>query len=107
MLEEYRQILVARMAPCAPDALIVMLTRLSNHFKNERSPQEWQILFRDYLDDLAEYSEEAIAQALTEHRRNKKWFPKVAELRAACAAFQSEGQHLLDRCTRVMQEGGA
>lgn len=81
-----RRELLERLRPCQDAALMAMLARLANHHHGDRTTAEWAMLFEDYLDDLAEFSEATLAQAIREHRRSSKWFPKVSELRAKCLA---------------------
>lgn len=59
---------------------IALLARLANHFRSERPADAWQMLFEDYASDLNGISEAHLREAIEGHRKEKGWFPKIAEL---------------------------
>ena len=61
--------------------LIVLLTRYSNHFRSERSEDEWTALFKDYARFLADVPYDMVEKACLNLWRSKTWFPKIAEIR--------------------------
>lgn len=75
------QAIEARLVPAEPQRIIALLMRLANHFRKDRTAAEWTALAHDYVEDLCEFSEPHIAEAVRRHRRERSWFPKVAELR--------------------------
>jgi len=61
--------------------MTMLLARYSNHFRNERSEDEWTALFKDYARLLSDLQYEMIEKACLNLWRTKTWFPKVAEIR--------------------------
>ena len=61
--------------------MTMLLARYSNHFRNERSEDDWTALFKDYGRLLADLQYEMIEKACLNLWRTKTWFPKVAEIR--------------------------
>lgn len=59
----------------------MLLARYSNHFRNERSEDEWTALFKDYGRLLADLQYDTIEKACLNLWRTRTWFPKVAEIR--------------------------
>ena len=59
----------------------MLLARYSNHFRNERSEDDWTALFKDYGRLLADLQYEMIEKACLNLWRTRTWFPKVAEIR--------------------------
>ena len=107
LLTQYHGALVAATRPCNPKTLTAQLARRANHYKNERSDREWKMLFEDFQADLGEFSDEEIYAAFTEHRRTVTFFPKVAEIRNICLRVREGAQKKIDRCEKIMREGGA
>lgn len=91
------------LAPGQRAAHIGMLARLANHRSKERSPQEWQMLLEDYAEDLAEFSDAHVAEALKEHRRSSTFFPSVAELRQRCLELRERDKWRLERAGRLLK----
>ena len=77
--------------------------RLANHRQQDRTETEWRMLFEDYCDDLAEFSEAHIEQAIREHRRTSQWFPAIAQIRARCAELQELTKIRRSRCLRSLR----
>ncbi len=48
---------------------IAELTRLAVHRGKERSAEEWRMILEDYAEDLAEFSDVHVHEAIVEHRR--------------------------------------
>lgn len=84
ILREAEHVLAGQDAPALKQNVLGHLARLANHFSTDRSPAEWKMLFEDYWEDLAEFSDLDVHQALLDHRRGNKWFPKIAQLRKLC-----------------------
>ncbi len=61
--------------------MTMLLARYSNHFRSERSEDEWTALFKDYSRLLADLQYDMIEKACLNLWRTKTWFPKVAEIR--------------------------
>ena len=60
------------------------------------------MLFEDYCFDLREFSAALVHQAALEHRRENKFFPRIAELRQRCLELRALDQHRLERCERAL-----
>lgn len=90
------------LAPGDRTLLIALLARLANHRSKERSPQQWQMLFEDYVEDLGEFSTAHIQEAIKEHRRSSTFFPASAELRAHCVELVRLDKSRLEHCERLL-----
>ena len=97
-LEQTQAALTANLAPGRRAVTIALLARLAAHRKTDRSPQEWQMLFEDFAEDLAEFSDAHVQEAITQHRRTCKFFPTPAELRAICLEMVARDRYRLRRC---------
>lgn len=97
-LEEARVWLESRLVPGTKQTIIGALARLANHSKSERSAAEWKMLFEDYCQDLGEFSDAHVQQAVVDHRRSSNWFPKIAELRERCSELRGLDAARLRRC---------
>lgn len=75
-----------------------ILARYSNHFKSERSQTEWELLYKDYYDLLADLPQEFLERALYNLGRSLRWFPKVGEIR-------EEAERLIAAAPRPSQPG--
>src|SRR5215472_7225502 len=95
-------ILEARSRVVTRTDIIMPLTRLANHFRNERSVAEWQMLFEDYCLDLGEFSVGDIQQAIIDHRRTKPFFPKISELVELAQGHKSEREFSLKRVRQLL-----
>ena len=105
-LSEMMLVLDMRLKPGLRQTLVESLARIANHYNSERSPSEWQMLFEDYIQDLGEFSDATVSQALAEHRRESPWFPKIADLYKRCVEIRELDRCRLDRCRRALSEGG-
>ena len=74
----------ARRTKATADEISIALTRLANHFRNDRSPSEWKMLIEDYTHDLSQFSGAHVVEAIAEYRRTKPYFPKVSEIFEIC-----------------------
>lgn len=87
--------LTARTTKASRDEIAAILTRLANHFRNERTAAEWKMLIEDYVHDLSRFSGAHVAEAIAEYRRSKPYFPKIAELYEICERMEFiEGEEL-------------
>ena len=105
-LKEAERVLLCQEGFAVKPRVIALLARLANHFKNDRSAEEWRMLFDDYFEDLKEFSDGDIEEAITKHRRDKKWFPKIAELREHCHASQTIRHENLKRLDHFFDKIG-
>jgi hypothetical protein len=96
------QVLVERLGPGDDTAIVTSLARMANHNKNERTQQEWKMLFEDYCFDLREFSSAYLQQACLEHRRQSNWFPKIAELVQRCTELRELDKVRLERVGRAL-----
>lgn len=101
-LQKTASTLAIWLEPGQRPALIAMLARLANHRSKERSPQEWQMIFEDYAEDLSEFSDAHVAESLKEHRRVSNFFPSIAELRARCLSLRQRDKYRLERAQRLL-----
>jgi hypothetical protein len=102
-LEMTRDALQVYLQPGRRAAIVAMLARLANlHRTKDRSPQEWQMLFEDYCEDLGEFSEAHVSEAIKEHRQNSNWFPTIAELRGRCLELRARDKFRLERAKRLL-----
>jgi hypothetical protein len=60
--------------------VIAQLARLANHYRGERPESSWDMLFEDYARDLDGISLAHLSAILDSARREKSWYPKVADL---------------------------
>ena len=93
----------SRLAPAEAKVVIAALWRLANHHKKDRTAREWEELFHDFVEDLSEFGGAHVIEALAEHRRESKWFPKPAEIRARCERMKAIDTEMLHRA-RVLLE---
>lgn len=70
----------ARQAPASREIIVALLARLANHFRSERPGDAWQMLFEDYAADLDGISDAHLREVIASHRKERNWFPKIAEL---------------------------
>lgn len=69
--------------PASRNEIVALITRLAAHFPvSDRSEAQWRIVIEDYAEDLAEYPSDILRAAVTQYRREGKWWPKVSEIRA-------------------------
>lgn len=92
----------ARLAPASREEVIAHVGRLAAHDTRERPASEWRMVFEDFAEDLAEFSGAHVRQAVTEHRRTNKWFPKVSELRERCLELRALDTAYALRCRRSL-----
>jgi hypothetical protein len=88
--------LVPRNAPpneYSSKKLTMLLARYSNHFRSERSEDEWAALFKDYVRLLADVPYELVEKACLNLWRTKTWYPKVAEIREEAERL-AKAQHV-------------
>jgi hypothetical protein len=68
--------------PATPEFIVLELTRLAAHYPQNRTALQWQFVYEDMLDDLADTPPDIMRQAIREHRRTSVFFPKTSELLA-------------------------
>jgi len=90
------------LAPGDRKMLIALLARLANHRSKERSRQEWQMLFEDYIEDLGEFSAAHMQEAIKEHRQSSPFFPASAELRGRCLELVKRDKSRLEQCEGLL-----
>lgn len=56
------------------------LGKIANHFRGERTPELWKMLFEDYAADLEGISAAHLTEITDDWRRTQPWFPKVSDL---------------------------
>jgi hypothetical protein len=98
------EILHGNLTPGHRAATIATLARLANHRAKERTADEWRMLFEDYAEDIGEFSNAHVKEAVTEHRRNSNWFPTSAELRKRCLELVDRDRFRLERAERMLGE---
>ena len=103
-MEQTAAMLSEWLGPGDRKMLIGLLARLANHRWKERSRQEWQMLFEDYVEDLGEFSAEHMQEAIKEHRQSSPFFPASAELRARCLEHVMRDKARLERCKRLLAD---
>jgi len=86
-----------RLVPAEAKVVIAALWRLANHHKKDRTAREWEELFHDFIEDLGEFGEAHVIEALREHRQESKWFPKPAEIRSRCERLKAIDVEMLHR----------
>lgn len=108
-LSELISALEARGRPASKADIIIPLTRLANHWKSDRTPAEWRMLFEDYVLDLQDFSAGDVEDAIHEHRRTEKFFPRISELIAKCTQYRGQREWQLIRAKelRAHAERGA
>lgn len=94
--------LEARLQQAPRGTTEALLARLAAHDPRDRSATEWKMIFEDYAEDLGEFSEAHLRQAISEHRRTNKWFPKVSELRERCLELRALDTARALRCRRSL-----
>lgn len=102
-LSETARTLEIWLSPGQRAAAVGLLARLANHHRKARSAEEWQMLFEDYCDDLAEFSDAHVAEAIGEHRRQSNWFPTIAELRERCLELRQRDNFRLIRARGLLR----
>lgn len=102
-LEGAVQLLEQSLLPGSRPVCVALLARLANHRSKERSQAEWQMLFEDYAADLAEFSDAHVSEAITEHRRNSKFFPTISELRSRCMELRLRDKWRFDKARRLLE----
>lgn len=65
----------------SPEEVLKLLTRLSNHFRSERSEAEWRDLLIDYAGLLSDLPPDITLRAINNLGRTLRWFPKASEIR--------------------------
>ncbi|MND09520.1 hypothetical protein D3C83_329180 [compost metagenome] len=60
------------------------------------------MLFEDFAEDLAEFSDAHVQEAIAQHRRTCKFFPTPAELRALCLEQVVRDRYRLRRCRALL-----
>ena len=103
VMEETERALNAGLTPGRRAVTIALLARLAAHRKSDRTPQEWQMLFEDFAEDLAEFSDAHVQEAIVQHRRTCKFFPTPAELRALCLEQVARDRYRLRRCRNLLE----
>jgi hypothetical protein len=96
-------ILEARSRPPADAEIVLALTRLANHFPRERDPAQWRMLLEDYLRDLEGFSAADIQEAIVDHRRTKRFFPKISELIERAEMHKTEREFGLKRVRALLE----
>lgn len=102
-LTDTRDGLEAMLFPGNRAVLIALLARLANHRPKERSAAEWRMLFEDYAEDLAPFSDAHVSEAIREHRQSNNWFPTINELRTRCLELVQRDQFRLERCLKLLR----
>jgi hypothetical protein len=77
-IDRYR----AGLVPATPRSTLGMLARLSVHFPDQRSKEEWELLHQDYADALAEIPADIVAEAIRRYLLRARFYPKISELMA-------------------------
>lgn len=101
-LEQTKLMLRERVEPSHKAPVIALLARLANHRSKEKSATEWQMLFEDYAEDLAEFSAAHVQEAIKLHRQNSPFFPASSELRDLCKVFARRDEDQIARCTMLL-----
>ncbi len=96
-------VLEARSRPPADAEVVIALTRLANHFPRERDPAQWRMLLDDYLRDLEGFSAGDIEQATVDHRRTKRFFPKISELLELAEKHRCDREFFLKRVRQLLE----
>lgn len=81
------------MTPDEKRARLSALTKLALATREKAEPE----VFRVYLEALAGWSTEVLAEACTRLQRTAQWFPKVAEIVEACNTIHRERQQRLEQ----------
>lgn len=101
-LEVAAEALGMRLTQGRRETITAHLARLANHYTTERSKDEWRMLFEDYCEDLGEFSDAHVIEAIKDHRRTNKWFPKIEELRTRCMELRELDKIRLTRVRRCL-----
>src|SRR5690349_16010694 len=64
-----------RQKPAGRVIVIRAVARLANHFRADRPPEAWQMLFEDYAEDLEGISEAHLVEVIQRYRRKKRYWP--------------------------------
>lgn len=81
-----------------PEELAVIVAQLMLHYRQPERPEEQnELVFGDWLDDLAEYPTAVVREATREWRWAKKFRPTIAEMRDLCEGLLATKQRELLR----------
>lgn len=68
-----------------PDFMLQLLVNLALHYPQAgRTPAQLQILAEDWAEDLAEFPSETVERAVKQYRRERVYFPTVADIWVRC-----------------------
>jgi hypothetical protein len=96
LAEEQRSHHLAAVQHAPQQMILAMLARLSVHFPDKRSVEEWTIIHEDYADALAEMPADIIAEAMRLYLLKGKFYPKLAEIMAEANRLLRERREELD-----------
>ena len=99
-----RDALRERLVAARRGAVIAHLARLSAHYARERSAEQWQIVFEDYAEDLSEFPEVYVRNAIARWRQSNPFWPRAAELRGLMLREWHRDQELLRRAEVLLGE---
>lgn len=96
------------LAPAPANHLLGRILALLSHFPAKATtPDVERLLAMDWADDLGEFPGWAIDHAARVWRRNRKWRPSIAEIRALCEEACAAERALAERLRAVAQAGEA
>lgn len=70
-----------RLAPAPPQMIVAMLTALAEYYGVKKDQVAMEITLGMMVKDLAEFSVAHLDAAITEHRRERDFFPRSSEIR--------------------------
>lgn len=56
------------------------LFALSAHFPNSNSDSQWRVIIEDYTNELSEFPQDIVLEAMRMWKRQGRFFPKLSEL---------------------------
>lgn len=87
--------------PAAPDFITAHLARLSVHYPVNRTQQEWEIIFEDFMADLDDVPADILVEVIRRHRQASRFFPCVAELRSAATQLITDRKTMIWRMYKL------
>lgn len=83
----------------APEGVtLALVSRLLNHWKNDRTDEEKDWLFDDWAEALEEFSADHLKAACKSWRENETFPPKIADIKAMCSGERAKDQIAHRRC---------
>lgn len=73
------------------------LVVLSAHFPNNNSEKQWQVIRHDYADELSQYPQDIVLEAMRQWKLQGRFFPKLSELVKLIEPLMAERRSFITR----------